>query len=171
MKKLDLTQIANSIQATPEALRVLLEPVPTEILRGRPAPGEWCVNEVIGHMIEVDHHGLDRRIRTILAEDQPELKSWPINETAAKRQDCERDTVELIDELAAMRQESAKMVVTLKPDQLDRSGLHPTVGELSVRDLLVEWLYHDANHLKQILANVQAAIWDDLGSAQRFYEA
>ena len=170
MKKLDLTQIAKSLQATPQLLWLELEPLPAEILRGRPAPNEWCVNEVIGHMIEVDRHGLDQRIRTILAEDQPQLKAWPINETAAQRKDCERDTLELIDELATMRQGSANMVAALQPDQLNRSGTHPVVGALSVRDLLYEWLYHDSNHVKQILSNIQAAIWDDLGAAQQFYE-
>jgi hypothetical protein len=37
-----------------------------------------------------------------------------------------------------------------------------------VADLLQEWVHHDRNHVKQILANVQAFVWPHLGNAQKF---
>jgi hypothetical protein len=37
-----------------------------------------------------------------------------------------------------------------------------------VADLLHEWVHHDRNHLKQLLANVQAFVWPHMGNAQRF---
>ena len=49
-----------------------------------------------------------------------------------------------------------------------RPGPHPTVGLLRVDDLLQEWVHHDGNHLRQILANVQAYVWPAMGNAQRF---
>ena len=42
---------------------------------------------------------------------------------------------------------------------LARGGDHPEVGFLTVNDLLHEWIHHDANHLRQMLANVQAYTW------------
>jgi len=42
------------------------------------------------------------------------------------------------------------------------------VGELTVADLLQEWVFHDRNHLKQILSNVQAYVWPHMGNAQKF---
>jgi hypothetical protein len=51
---------------------------------------------------------------------------------------------------------------------LGRSARHPTVGRLSIAELLAEWVHHDRNHLKQIFANVQAYVWPHMGNAQRF---
>jgi hypothetical protein len=31
-----------------------------------------------------------------------------------------------------------------------------------------EWVHHDANHDRQILANIQAAVWPHMGNAQLF---
>jgi hypothetical protein len=42
------------------------------------------------------------------------------------------------------------------------------VGELTVADLLAEWVHHDRNHVKQLLANTQARVWPQMGNAQRF---
>lgn len=35
-----------------------------------PAEGEWCVNEVLGHLIEAEARGFAGRIRQILADVQ-----------------------------------------------------------------------------------------------------
>jgi hypothetical protein len=37
-----------------------------------------------------------------------------------------------------------------------------------VEDLLQEWVYHDRNHIKQILGNAQAWAWPHMGNAQKF---
>jgi hypothetical protein len=35
---------------------------------------------------------------------------------------------------------------------LDRLGLHPSFGEVSLRELLATWTVHDLDHLSQIFA-------------------
>jgi hypothetical protein len=56
------------------------------------------------------------------------------------------------------------------PEQLRLAGEHPDVGELRVADLLHEWVHHDRAHLKQLLTNVQAYVWPNMGNAQKFSE-
>ena len=89
-KQLTLDQVAASLQATPSSLRIWLEAVPNEVSQWRPAPDEWCINEVIGHIIAADQNGFDGRIRTILAADGKALQGWAINETTQKRRDHEK---------------------------------------------------------------------------------
>ena len=163
-----MLQIAALIRATPETLRSELTALGAEAACWHPAPGEWCFNEVIGHIMEADKHGFHGRIQIILAETQPRLQTWDITGIAARRRDCERDPFDLLDELTAMRAESAQLVTGLQPDQLIRSGLHPLVGELRVVDLIHEWIHHDRNHIKQVLNNIQAYVWPNMGNAQRF---
>ena len=167
-RSLDLSQVAALLQGTPQMLRLLLTPLPKGVLIWRPQKGEWCINEVLGHLIEADRRGFDGRIRTMLAEERPQLTAWNVDQIAILRRDHKRDTFALLDELTKVRKQSAEMVLKLEPTQFNRSGIHPEVGQLCVSDVLYEWVHHDQNHIKQILANLQDYIWPALGNAQRF---
>ena len=56
--------------------------------------------------------------------------------------------------------------------QRERGGLLPaTAGQaeyLQIGDILAEWVHHDRNHVRQMMANVQAYVWPHMGNAQRF---
>lgn len=63
---------------------------------------------------------------------------------------------------------SVALVAGLTAADLARAGRHPEVGRLRIGDLLHEWVHHDRNHVRQLLANAQAAAWPHLGNARRF---
>ena len=161
-------EVAALLPAAVALLRGELAAVPERVLAWHPAPGEWCVKEVLGHLIEADRRGFTGRIRLLLAADTPALERWDPPEVARARGDCAKSASALLDELAAMRQEAAALVRGLREADLDRGGRHPTVGLLRVRDLLQEWVHHDRNHVRQALANVQAYVWPAMGNAQKF---
>lgn len=156
------------LESAVAALRAELAALPEPLLAFHPAPGGWCAKEVVGHLIEAERRGFAGRIRIILGGDTPHLESWSQDDVARARRDCERDARELVEELARMRKDSASLASGLGEADLARAGLHPEVGLLRVADLLHEWVHHDRNHLRQILANVQAYAWPHMGNAQRF---
>ncbi len=162
--------IAAVIRVTPQTIRALVTVVADDFSRWHPAPDAWCVNEVVGHIIEADRRGFDGRVRTILALENPQLQGWDPEEVARQRRDCERDVFELLAELETMREESARLLQQLRPEQLQRAGQHSVVGALRVQDVIHEWVYHDAAHVRQILTNLQQWVWPHMGNAQRFSE-
>lgn len=161
-------QVAALLRAAVRALRAEADGLPEAVARWHPAPGEWCVKEVVGHLIEAEGRGFAGRIRQILAADRPRLLSWDPAAVAGQRRDCQRPLAGLVAELEALREDSAALAAGLGPADLPRGGEHPQVGFLTVGDLLQEWVHHDRNHLKQILANVQGYVWPSMGAAQRF---
>ncbi|HET7701231.1 MAG TPA: DinB family protein [Candidatus Limnocylindria bacterium] len=130
------------------------------------ASGEWCVNECVGHLIEAERRGFAGRIRDILA-GRP-LHAWDQAEVAGERKDCERVSQSLWMEFMGLRHDSIALVRSLTAADLDRSGTHPTVGELRVRDLLHEWVHHDRNHTRQLLAVQQERVYPHMANAQKF---
>ncbi len=128
--------------------------------------GEWCVNECVGHIIEAERRGFAGRIRDILA-GKP-LFAWDQVQVARERKDCERVSQSLWMEFMGLRHDSIALVRSLAPADLDRSGTHPKVGELRVRDLLHEWVHHDRNHTKQLLSIQQERVYPHMGNAQKF---
>lgn len=128
--------------------------------------GEWCVNECVGHLVEAEKRGFAGRIRDIIA-GKP-ITSWDEAQVARDRKDCERMSQSVWMEFMGLRHDSIAMVRALKPGQLERSGSHPKVGELRVRDLLHEWIHHDRNHTRQLLNVQQERVFPHMGNAQKF---
>ena len=161
-------EVARLIESAAAAIRAELAAHPDDVLAWHPAPGEWCAKEVVGHLIEAERRGFAGRIRLMLAGDEPLLDAWDQTEVARARRDCERPAPALIAELDALRRDSSALVAGLRTADLARGGRHPKVGRLEVSELLHEWVHHDRNHLRQMLANTQAAAWAQMGNAQRF---
>ncbi len=138
----------------------------------RPAPGEWSANECVGHLIEAERRGFAGRIRSIVTGSTPgtaiPLEGWDPPAVSAARGDHLRDGGELVAELEALRAESVALVRGLLPADLELGGMHPEVGLLRVDELLGEWVHHDRNHIRQILAVTQDRVWDQMGNARRF---
>ncbi len=161
-------EMAALLRASMEALRAESAALGDGAASWHPAPGEWCVKEVLGHIIEAERRGFAGRVREFLAKDEPACVPWDQEVVARERKDCGRPLGGLVHELAALRADSVKLVESLAPAALSRGGQHPKVGRLTVGNVVQEWVYHDRNHLKQIMANVQALAWPHMGNAQRF---
>jgi hypothetical protein len=84
------------------------------------------------------------------------------------RNDDRRPLHELVEAFSEMRADSLKLVEGLMNTDLAKSCVHEKVGELRVEDLLHDWVYHDRNHYRQLLANIQAYVWPSMGNARRF---
>ncbi len=136
--------------------------------RWHPAPGQWCVNEVLGHLVESDKRGFVGRITRAIERDRPREAPWDQIAVARERRDCDRMIQSLFMEWMGQRHGAIEMVRSLRDDQLARECVHGKVGVLSVRDLLHEWVHHDRSHTKQILSNVQALVWPHMGNARQF---
>jgi hypothetical protein len=160
--------VAGLLAAAATTIRAEMAALPADALAWHPAEGEWCVKDVLGHLIESEKRGFAGRVRVILAEDRPQLEGWDQEAVARARHDCAREWADLFDEFARLRDESVPLVARLHPADLARGGHHPKVGFLTVGDLLHEWVHHDRNHIRQMLANVQGLAWPHMGNAQRF---
>ena len=167
-RELTPAEVAALLRAAGTALSAELEALPAEAAVWHPAPGEWCVNEALGHIIEAERRGFAGRIRRTLASDTPAEPDWDQEAVARERQDCAREPAAVAAEFAAMRAESVALVEGLDAAALDRACIHSTVGRLTVRDLLHEWVHHDRNHIGQIYDVVMAYTWPNMGGSQRF---
>jgi len=161
-------EVADLLESSGRAFASTLTAVPPNVASWHPAPGEWCVNEVVGHVIVTEKNGFAGRIGVILGADEPDLPTYDRDGIQKTRNDCARDPKELAQEMLVVRSQSLELIRALRPEQIERGGTHPEVGRLTVEDLLHEWVHHDGNHLRQALANVQAYVWPNMGNARRF---
>jgi DinB family protein len=158
-------EVAARIDAAGTGIEAELGTMAEELASWHPAEGEWCVKEVLAHLTASERHGFAGRIAQILASDEPRLTATGQAEPA-----CARKLEEMLAEFREQRSRSIDLVASLTASSLARGGIHERVGRLTVNDLLHEWVHHDRAHLRQILANVQAYVWPEMGGAQAFSE-
>lgn len=163
------TKLSDILQGASTILKAELEALPPRTTGWHPAPNEWCIKQVLGHLIETEDSGFAERIRTMIEIQDPQLVSLDQEEEALERKDCERDATELLREFISLRDASISLVSSLQDSDLRRGGWHPDAGYVTVGDLLHEWIFHDRDHIKQIMTNVQAYVWDNLGNTKSFY--
>jgi hypothetical protein len=109
-------EILKTLRATPVVLRVLVAEVNDAQLRQRPAPGEWAIIEVVGHLADTEERALDR-VGRMLAEDTPYLE--PFNQEALAEERHYLD-LGLNQELARLEQLRGEHVAVL--EALDAPG-------------------------------------------------
>ncbi|MGO8686536.1 MAG: DinB family protein [Candidatus Dormibacteria bacterium] len=165
---LSVSQIASLLRSSAGALGAEMRAAPAMVLAWHPAPGEWCAKEVLGHLIEADRRGFAGRVQVLLEGDGQDLVGWDQQEVARARHDCDGDTEGLLEEFLSQRARGLELLERVTPEELSRSARHPKVGDLSIGEVVTEWVHHDRNHLKQILSNVQAYVWPQMGAAQGF---
>jgi hypothetical protein len=139
-----------------------------ELAGWRPAPGEWSANECVGHIIEADRRGFAGRIGRILEVNGVAEEGWDQIAVAAGRRDHEQSIAAILAEFQTGRTAGIALVDALRSDDLERFAVHDRVGRITVSDLLHEWVFHDRNHIRQLLANAQARAWPAMGNARRF---
>ena len=161
-------QVAGLLRATAVTLRAEFDALGAEGVSWHPAPGEWCVNEVLGHLLEAEQRGFAGRIQRIIDEPGRSSQTWDQAAVARDRQDCEK--AGLMAEFERVREKSILLALSLQPEQLALTCDHPDVGELSIAELIHEWPHHDRSHVKQALSNSQAYAWQHMGNARRFAE-
>lgn len=58
---------------------------------------------------------------------------------------------------------------TLSPEQLTHASVHPRHGRVTLEENVVEWAYHDLDHLRQILGALAADLYPHMGAWQGLY--
>ncbi len=146
---LDIQEVADTIGSLPKVLRALLEPIDPAALSARPEPGEWCVLEVIGHLIACDQGAFRGRIAGIIA-GEPEIAGFDAWAAINKRDFAGESLNALLAELTAERETSSAFLLSLDPSDLAKTASNPA-GKFAAGDFVHEWPFHDQDHLRQIL--------------------
>jgi hypothetical protein len=142
-------EIIKALRATPVVLRALVSGVDDAQLRRRPAPGEWAIVEVVGHLADTEERALGR-VRRMLAQDNPQLEPFDQEALAKERQYFDLDLNQELDRLEQLRREHVAVLEALDAPDWERTGRHGQHGELSVELYETHVAAEEVDHLAQI---------------------
>lgn len=141
------------LRRTPELLRTLLIGLPDSWTDTADIPDNgWRPRDVVGHLITGELTDWMQRTERILAQGTS-LPFDRFDRFAHTDRDTDATLDDLVERFARLRGENlARLAELVKEDDLDRRGLHPSLGEVTLRELLATWAVHDLDHVSQIFA-------------------
>jgi hypothetical protein len=158
-----LDETTELLERTPRVLHDLLGGLPEKWLDGRDTPDGWQPRDVVGHLISAELEDWIRRAEMIL-EHGLERPFDAFDRFAHNERDRDVPLHDLLDrfsELRAANLDRLRELVTT--EDLDRVGRHPTLGEVTMRQLLATWAVHDLDHISQAFAAMSAAYDETVG--------
>jgi hypothetical protein len=151
------------LDRTPRVVRALLDGLPEPWLGSPDTPDGWTPRDVVGHLISAELDDWIPRAEMIL-RDGPGRAFDPFDRFAHVERDRGVSLPALIERFEELRREQlARLRELVSDDDLDRVGLHPELGEVTMRQLLATWAVHDLDHVAQIYAALAGSYDDEVG--------
>ncbi|MCB0719591.1 MAG: DinB family protein [Bacteroidetes bacterium] len=151
MKDLDLKEAVQVLRATPGTLAVLLDGAPESWLSENEGGDSWSSFDIVGHLVHGEKTDWITRARTILEHGESRTFE-PFDRFAQFRDSAGRNVDDLLDEFGKLRAENVAELEawSLTEADLDRTGTHPALGTVTLRQLIATWVVHDLGHIRQI---------------------
>jgi hypothetical protein len=138
------------LERTPQVIESLLYGLPDEWILRNEGPDTWSPYDVVGHLIEGEKYDWVQRMQIILSDGDKHFK--PFDRTSMFEASKGKTFNQLMDEFKVMRKENLSQLqnIQLTDELLDRTGIHPKFGTVTLKQLLATWVVHDLTHINQI---------------------
>ena len=154
---------------TPKALDALLRDLPETWTNRNEGEGTWSPFDVVGHLIDCEHTNWIPRIEWILqnGDTQPFHR---FDRGGHARETEGKSLGQLLDEFARLRLENLGILdsMGLQTADFEKRGLHPSLGEVTLANLIATWAAHDLTHLHQISRIMAYQLRGEVGPWNRF---
>jgi hypothetical protein len=147
----EVREAVEVLERTPAILDAWLVGLGEPWLLAREGEGTWSPLEVVAHLAHNEETDWMPRLGILLAEGEARafdpyeregfrtrFPGWPLERLLPRFSAARREN---LDRLLELR---------LRPQDLDRTGMHPALGRVTARQLLAGWVVHDLTHLAQI---------------------
>lgn len=139
------------LRRTPGVLRTLLDGIPEPWVHATEGPETWSPFDVVGHLIHGERTDWIPRVQHILTHG--DRLPFPVFDRFAQFEASKGKALPgLLDTFAELRAANLERFATLglTPADLDRTGLHPALGAVTLGQHLATWVAHDLGHLAQV---------------------
>jgi hypothetical protein len=158
-----IDETTDLLRRTPDLLRTLLLGLPESWTDASDTPNGWRPRDVVGHLITGELTDWVERTQRIL-ESGTSVPFDRFDRFAHADRDTDATLDELVEHFARLRAENlARLDELVSEDDLDRRGMHPSLGEVTLRELLATWAVHDLDHVSQVFAGMAGSHDADVG--------
>jgi hypothetical protein len=146
-----ISQSIEILERTPNVLIAMVQNLRPEWTSNNEGEGTWSVYDIVGHLIHGEKTDWVPRSKIILS-DNVDKKFEPFDRFAQFENSKGKSLTQLLHEFKNLREENMEYLCSLTIDDasLQKKGIHPAFGEVTLSQLLATWVVHDLNHISQI---------------------
>jgi hypothetical protein len=136
---------------TPGTLKAMLAGLPENWTSGTEGSETWSAYDVLGHLIHGEQTDWVPRASMIMTHG--DSKSFePFDRFAQFTDSRGKSLAELLDEFGSLRRRNLEQLrgLNLGPADLEKPGMHPALGRVTMKELLATWVAHDLDHVGQV---------------------
>jgi len=162
--RFDLELSMEVLGRSPATLHGLLNGVGEPWVRSTEGPDTFSPFDVVGHLIDGEETDWIPRARIILAQG-PDLRFEPYDRFRHRARNADRTLESLLAEFTRLRTANLDLLRSWKltARELDLPGEHPSLGRVTLRQILAAWVVHDLGHLAQVARVMAKQYRDEVG--------
>ena len=162
--KLEIEHVTEILRRTPPTLNSLLRDLPEPWLVHNEGPDTWSPYDIVGHLIHGDETDWIPRAKIIL--EHGEARPFEDFDRVAMFEKSKGKSIpELLDTFARRRAENLCELQqwNLTAELLEKRGMHPELGVVTMKQLLATWVAHDLGHIRQVVRVMAKQYRDEVG--------
>jgi hypothetical protein len=147
-----LEEAIQILRQTPSTIDSLLRPVPGNWIERNEGPNTWSPFDVVGHLIHGEETDWIPRAR-IIVKDGEARPFEPFDRVAMFEKSKGKSLSELLETFSALRSSNIRELeqMNITRAMLEKQGIHPELGTVTLGQLLATWVVHDLGHIAQIV--------------------
>jgi hypothetical protein len=157
--KLELEHVTEVLRRTPLTLDSLLRDLPEPWLVHNEGPDTWSPYDIVGHLIHGEEADWIPRAKIIL--EHGETRPFEAFDRVAMFEQSKG----LLDTFGRLRAENLRELqkLNLTAELLEKRGMHPELGVVTLKQLLATWVVHDFGHIRQVVRVMAKQYRDEVG--------
>ncbi|NOQ75446.1 MAG: DinB family protein [Crocinitomix sp.] len=160
----DLNKSIELLERTPEIYAVLFNNSKQNWDKVNEGKNTWSGYNIIGHLIHGEKTDWIPRAEIILGDKENNI-FVAYDRFAQEKLYASQTTEALLNEFRTLRIKNIEKLKSwnLSENDLDKKGIHPDLGTVTLRQLISTWTIHDMAHLNQISRVIVKHYAEDVG--------
>lgn len=158
------------LERTPAVLQALLAGLHDDWLRHNEGPETFSPYDVVGHLLHGEKTDWTERTKMIL--EFGNSKTFEKYDRFAQYEESKcKSLKQLLDEFVLIRKDNMVWFkgLNLTEQDLNKKGMHPVLGEVTLKNLLATWVVHDLTHIAQITRVMAKQYKSEMGPWPEFF--
>ena len=165
----DLNKTTDVLERTPKILEDLLSGLSDDWIVNNEGDDTWSPYDIVGHLIHGERTDWMVRLEIILHKEDKNF--IPYDRFAQSKESKGKSLQQLLSEFALLRKENLQKLksLNLTENDLNKTGIHPEFGDVTLRQLLSTWTIHDLTHIAQITRVMAKQYKEAIGPWMKYF--
>jgi hypothetical protein len=148
----DLNKTIEILERTPLVIEKMLSGLSDGWVMNNEGKDTWSPFDVVGHLIHAEKTNWIQRMDVILS-GKSNRKFPTFDRFAQLKANKGKDLKQLCAEFKKLRKKNIQGLKSKKLTRkdLDKTGIHPEFGKVTLQQLIATWAIHDLTHITQIV--------------------